>query len=193
MEQFKLYFELGLTHVLDINGYDHVLFLVVLAAPYLFSSWKKILFLVTVFTIGHTVSLVLSSYNVVSVNSKLVEFIIPVTIAFTAIFNIITSGKRIYSSKISLLLLATLLFGVIHGLGFSNYFKMIVGNTDYKFIPMLEFALGVEVAQIIIVIVVLLLSTIAQNILNISKKYWVLILSSITLGLVIPMLLSRWI
>tara|TARA_B110001450_G_scaffold54668_1_gene51210 strand:- start:2615 stop:3196 length:582 start_codon:yes stop_codon:yes gene_type:complete len=193
MEQFKLYFELGLTHVLDINGYDHVLFLVVLAAPYLFSSWKKILFLVTVFTIGHTVSLVLSSYNVVSVNSKLVEFIIPVTIAFTAIFNIITSGKRIYSSKISLILLATLLFGVIHGLGFSNYFKMIVGNTDYKFIPMLEFALGVEVAQIIIVIVVLLLSTIAQNILNISKKYWVLILSSITLGLVIPMLLSRWI
>jgi hypothetical protein len=193
MEQFKLYFELGLTHVLDINGYDHVLFLVVLAAPYLFSSWKKILFLVTIFTIGHSVSLVLSSYNVVSVNSKLVEFIIPVTIAFTAIFNIITSGKRIYNSKISLIFLTTLLFGVIHGLGFSNYFKMIVGNTDYKFIPMIEFALGVEVAQIIIVIVVLLLSTIAQNILNISKKYWVLILSSITLGLVIPMLLSRWI
>jgi hypothetical protein len=193
MEQFKLYFELGLTHVLDINGYDHVLFLVVLAAPYLFSSWKKILFLVTIFTIGHSVSLVLSSYNVVSVNSKLVEFIIPVTIAFTAIFNIITSGKRIYSSKISLILLTTLLFGVIHGLGFSNYFKMIVGNTDYKFIPMIEFALGVEFAQIIIVIVVLLLSTIAQNILNISKKYWVLILSSIILGLVVPMLLSRWI
>jgi hypothetical protein len=193
MEQFKLYFELGLTHVLDINGYDHVLFLVVLAAPYLFSSWKKILFLVTIFTIGHSVSLVLSSYNVVSVNSKLVEFIIPVTIAFTAIFNIITSGKRIYNSKISLIFLTTLLFGVIHGLGFSNYFKMIVGNTDYKFIPMIEFALGVEFAQIIIVIVVLLLSTIAQNILNISKKYWVLILSSITLGLVIPMLLSRWI
>jgi hypothetical protein len=193
MEQFKLYFELGLTHVLDINGYDHVLFLVVLAAPYLFSSWKKILFLVTVFTIGHTVSLVLSSYDVVSVNSKLVEFIIPVTIAFTAIFNIITSGKRIYNSKISLIFLTTLLFGVIHGLGFSNYFKMIVGNTDYKFIPMIEFALGVEFAQIIIVIVVLLLSTIAQNILNISKKYWVLILSSIILGLVVPMLLSRWI
>jgi hypothetical protein len=193
MEQFKLYFELGLTHVLDINGYDHVLFLVVLAAPYLFSSWKKILFLVTIFTIGHSVSLVLSSYNVVSVNSKLVEFIIPVTIAFTAIFNIITSGKRIYNSKISLIFLITLLFGVIHGLGFSNYFKMIVGNTDYKFIPMIEFALGVEFAQIIIVIVVLLLSTIAQNILNISKKYWVLILSSIILGLVVPMLLSRWI
>ncbi len=193
MEQFKLYFELGLTHVLDINGYDHVLFLVVLAAPYLFSSWKKILFLVTVFTIGHSISLVLSSYNVVSVNSKLVEFIIPVTIAFTAIFNIITSGKRIYNSKISLIFLITLLFGVIHGLGFSNYFKMIVGNTDYKFIPMIEFALGVEFAQIIIVIVVLFLSTFAQKILNISKKYWVLILSSITLGLVIPMLLSRWI
>ncbi len=191
MEQLKLFFELGLTHVLDINGYDHVLFLVVLAAPYLFSNWKKVLFLVTVFTVGHSISLILSSYKLVSVNSDLVEFVIPVTIAITAIFNIITSGKIIHNTKIGLMFFITLLFGVIHGLGFSNYFKMIVGNTDYKFIPLIEFALGVEIAQIIVVVVVLLLSSVAQNILNISKKDWVLVLSSITLGLVIPMLLSR--
>lgn len=191
MEQLKLYFELGLRHVLDINGYDHVLFLVVLAVPYLFSNWKKILFLVTVFTVGHSVSLILSSYNIVSVNSSLVEFIIPVTIAITALFNIFTSGKLNHNTKISLMFFVTLLFGIIHGLGFSSYFKMIVGNTDYKFIPLLEFALGVEIAQIVIVIVVLLLGTIVQNILNISKRDWVLVVSSITLGLIIPMLLSR--
>jgi len=191
MEQLKLFFELGLTHVLDINGYDHVLFLVVLAAPYLFSNWKKVLFLVTVFTVGHSISLILSSYKFVSVNSDLVEFVIPVTIAITALFNIITSGKIVQKTKIGLLFFITLLFGIIHGLGFSNYFKMIVGSADYKFIPLIEFALGVELAQVIVVVVVLLLSSAAQNILNISKKDWVLVLSSVTLGLVIPMLLSR--
>jgi len=191
MEQLKLFFELGLTHVLDINGYDHVLFLVVLAAPYLFSNWKKVLFLVTVFTVGHSISLILSSYKFVSVNSDLVEFVIPVTIAITALFNIMTSGKMVQKTKIGLLFFITLLFGVIHGLGFSNYFKMIVGSADYKFIPLIEFALGVELAQVIVVVVVLLLSSAAQNILNISKKDWVLVLSSVTLGLVIPMLLSR--
>ena len=191
MEQLKLFFELGLTHVLDINGYDHVLFLIVLAAPYLFSNWKKVLFLVTVFTIGHTISLILSSYNIVSVNSGLVEFVIPVTIAITALFNVFSSGKMIGNTKIGVVFFMTLFFGIVHGLGFSGYFKMIVGNTDYKFIPLMEFALGVEAAQIIIVVVVLVLASIAQNILNISKRDWVLVISSITLGLVIPMLLSR--
>jgi len=191
MEQLKLFFELGLTHVLDINGYDHVLFLVVLAAPYLFSNWKKILFLVTVFTVGHSISLILSSYNMIAINSGLVEFIIPITIAVTALFNIFTAGKINHNTKIGLMFFATLFFGIIHGLGFSNYFKMIVGNTDYKFIPLFEFALGVEAAQIVVVIVVLLLGAVIQNILNVSKKDWVLVVSSITLGLIIPMLLTR--
>lgn len=191
MDQFKLYFELGLTHVLNFNGYDHVLFLVVLAAPYLVSNWKKVLFLVTVFTVGHSVSLVLSSYQVISVNSGLVEFVIPITIAITALYNIITSGKKIQHTKIGLIFFMTLFFGIIHGLGFSNYFKMIIGNTQFKFIPLIEFALGVEAAQVIVVLVMLVLGSLAQNVLNISKKYWVLVLSSITLGLVLPMLLSR--
>jgi len=191
MEQLKLFFELGLTHVLDVNGYDHVLFLIVLAAPYLFSNWKKVLFLVTVFTVGHSISLILSSYNFISVNSSLVEFVIPVTIAVTALFNIFSSGKMVGNTKVGLVFFVTLFFGIVHGLGFSSYFKMIVGNTDYKFIPLIEFALGVEAAQIIVVIVVLVLASIAQNILSVSKKDWILVVSSITLGLVIPMLLSR--
>jgi hypothetical protein len=191
MEQLKLFFELGLTHVLDINGYDHILFLIVLAAPYLFSSWKKVLLLVSVFTIGHTISLFLSSYNLVVVNSSLVEFVIPVTIAVTAIFNIITSGRVSQNSKIGLMFFVTLVFGIIHGLGFSNYFKMIIGSSKFKFMPLIEFALGVELAQVIVVVLVLVLGGIAQSFLNISKKDWVLVLSSITLGLAIPMLLTR--
>ncbi len=191
MEQLKLFFELGLTHVLDINGYDHIIFLIVLAAPYLFSSWKKVLILVSVFTIGHTISLFLSSYNLVTVNSGLVEFVIPVTIAVTAIFNIVTSGRVSHNSKLGLMFFVTLIFGIIHGLGFSNYFKMIIGSSNFKFVPLIEFALGVETAQVIVVLLVLLLGGVAQNLLNISKKDWVLVLSSITLGLAIPMLLTR--
>jgi hypothetical protein len=191
MEQLKLFFELGLTHVLDINGYDHIIFLIVLAAPYLFSSWKKVLLLVSVFTIGHTISLFLSSYNLVTVNSSLVEFVIPVTIALTAIFNIVTSGRVSQNSKIGLMFFVTLVFGIIHGLGFSNYFKMIIGSSKFKFMPLIEFALGVELAQVIVVVLVLVLGGIAQSFLNISKKDWVLVLSSITLGLAIPMLLTR--
>jgi hypothetical protein len=191
MEQLQLFFELGLTHVLDINGYDHILFLAALAAPYLFSNWKKVLFLVTVFTVGHTMSLLLSSYNLVKVNSDLVEFVIPITIAITALFNILSQGKIIKDTKVGILFFITLFFGVIHGLGFSNYFKMIIGSTDYKFVPLVEFALGVEMAQVIIVLVVLLLGSLIQNVLNISKRIWVIGISSIIIGLVIPMLLSR--
>ncbi|MGB0897021.1 MAG: HupE/UreJ family protein [Flavobacteriaceae bacterium] len=191
MEQLQLFFELGLTHVLDINGYDHILFLAALAAPYVFSNWKKILFLVTIFTIGHTISLVLSSYNIVKINSDLVEFLIPVTIAITALYNIFFSAKPIKDTKVGVVFFITLFFGIIHGLGFSNYFKMIIGSESNKFLPLIEFALGVEVAQVIIVLVVLLLGSLVQNVLNVSKRIWVVTLSSIIIGLVIPMLLTR--
>lgn len=191
MEQLKLFFELGLTHVLDIEGYDHVLFLAALAAPYLFSNWKKVLFLVTVFTVGHTISLFLSSYGIVKVNSSLVEFIIPVTIAITAMYNIVFAGRVVQNTKVGIVFFITLFFGIIHGLGFSNYFKMIIGGQANKLAPLLEFALGVETAQVIIVTVVLALASVVQNVLNISKRDWVLVLSSIIIGLVIPMLLTR--
>lgn len=191
MEELKLFFELGLTHVLDIEGYDHVLFLMVLAVPYLFSNWKRILLLVTIFTIGHSISLVLSVYKIVSVNSSLVEFLIPVTIGITALYNLFTAGKSNDKEKIGVVSLITLFFGIIHGLGFSGYFKMIIGKSEFKFFPLLEFALGIEVAQVIVVLVVLLLGGLLQNFFRISKRDWVLIISSIVIGLIIPMLLER--
>ncbi|MFD0964440.1 HupE/UreJ family protein [Pseudofulvibacter geojedonensis] len=191
MEQFKLFLELGLTHVLDINGYDHVLFLMVLAAPYLFSNWKKILLLVTVFTVGHTLSLILAAFEVVSVKSSLVEFLIPVTIGVAAVYNIITAGKNQTNDKVGVLFFTTLFFGVIHGLGFSNYFRMIIGRSEEKIVPLLEFALGIEIAQVLIVVAMLILATLFQTFLRVTRKDWVLVVSSIVIGLIIPMLLER--
>ncbi|MFT4697615.1 MAG: hypothetical protein ACI9SJ_000744 [Flavobacteriaceae bacterium] len=190
MNEFWLYFKLGLNHVLDMQAYDHVLFIVVLVAAYNFSDWKKLLGLVSLFTLGHTISLLLASYSIASVSSSVIEFLIPITILITAFFNIIASRKSNHSEKIGLLLIITFFFGLIHGFGFATYFNMI--KDDTTILPLLEFALGIEIAQIIIVIIVLIISFIFQSFLRFNKRDWILIISSLVIGIVIPMLIENW-
>jgi len=182
--------EYGINHVLDINGYDHVLFLMVLTVPYLFKDWKRVLILVSTFTLGHTLSLVLAAYNVVSINGSLVEFLIPLTILIVAVYNVFTAGKKAKEQKIGILFISTLFFGIIHGLGFAREFKMFIGKSESKLEPLLEFALGIEIAQIIIVFVVLFLGFMGQTIFRFSKRDWMMVISAIVVGLVIPMLLQ---
>ncbi len=186
MDSFWFYFKEGLFHVLDWNAYDHILFLIVLTVPYVFSNWKKLLTLVTIFTIGHTVSLGLSAYGIITVNSSLVEVLIPITILVTALFNIFTAGKKGRNEKLNIHLFAALFFGLIHGLGFSTYFKMMTASTNSKLLPLLEYTLGIEAAQIIIVFVVLIISFIVQAIFRFSLRDWVLVISSIVIGVAIP-------
>ena len=190
MSDFWLYLNLGLNHVLDWQAYDHILFLIVLVAAYTFSSWKNIFILVTLFTVGHTMSLLLASYNVVTVSSNWIEFLIPITILIAAVYNLITAGKNRYSESIGLFYVITIFFGLIHGFGFASYFKII--NDDKAILPLLEFALGIEIAQLIVVLFVLLLGFIFQRIFRFNKRDWVLVVSSIVIGLVIPMLHQNW-
>ncbi|OBX23674.1 MULTISPECIES: HupE/UreJ family protein [Bizionia] len=190
LENFWFNVEYGINHVLDINAYDHVLFLIVLTVPYLFKDWKRVLILVTIFTLGHTLSLVLAAYGVVSVNGSLVEFLIPITILIIALFNVFTAGKGAQKEKIGVLFFSTLFFGLVHGLGFAREFQMMVGKSDNKLLTLLEFALGIELAQIIIVFVVLFLGYIMQTIFRFSKRDWVMVISAVVVGLVIPMILN---
>ena len=190
MSDFLLYLKLGLTHVLDWQAYDHILFLIVLVAAYNFSNWKRIFILVSLFTIGHTVSLLLVNYSVVAISSKWVEFLIPVTILVAAFYNLLTSGKNNRIEKVGLFYVITIFFGLVHGFGFATYYKMITGGNEI--LPLLEFALGIELAQIIVVTIVLIFSFIFQSILRFNKKDWVLVVSSIVIGLVIPMLQNNW-
>lgn len=190
MSDFLLYLKLGLTHVLDWQAYDHILFLIVLVAAYNFSNWKRIFILVSLFTVGHTVSLLLVNYSVVAISSKWVEFLIPVTILVAAFYNLLTSGKNNRSEKVGLFYVITIFFGLVHGFGFAAYYKMITGGNEI--LPLLEFALGIELAQIIVVTIVLIFSFIFQSILRFNKKDWVLVVSSIVIGLVIPMLQNNW-
>jgi len=131
MSQFWVYFELGLDHVLDWQAYDHVLFLVVLVASHGFATWKRVLGLVTLFTIGHTLALFLSVYKVLEVNPAYVEFLIPITILATAIFDIITSGKKVRNTNYSVLYFTTGFFGLVHGLGFICQSLFKVSKRDW--------------------------------------------------------------
>lgn len=190
-DNFWFNVQYGMNHVLDIKAYDHVLFLLVLTVPYMFKDWKRVLLLVTMFTLGHTISLILSVYGIVNVNSNLVEFLIPITILVVALYNVFTAGKKAPSEKIGILFFTTLFFGLIHGLGFASEFKMFVGRTGDKLLPLIEFALGIELAQIIIVFIVLFFGFICQTIFRFSKRDWIMVISAIVIGLVIPMLINN--
>jgi hypothetical protein len=192
MSEFWLYFKVGINHVLDINAYDHVLFLLALMIPYTFKDWKRVLLLVSLFTIGHSMSLILSVYSVIYVNPNAIEFLIPITIITTAFYTLFTAGKNTKGNgNLSFMGVTTLFFGVIHGLGFSNYFKSILpGNASDKLIPSLEFALGIEAAQLITVFAVLILAYIVQTFFRFSKKDWALVMSAFVIGVVLPMIIE---
>ncbi|WP_044404771.1 HupE/UreJ family protein [Lacinutrix sp. Hel_I_90] len=191
LQEFWFDVKYGIDHVLDINAYDHILFLIVLTVPYLFKDWKRVFLLVTMFTVGHTLSLVLATYGAVSIKASIVEFLIPVTILIVAIFNVFTSGKGAQKEKVGVLFISTLFFGLIHGLGFARELKMHLSAGENKLWLLLKFALGIEIAQIVIVFIVLFLGYLMQTIFRFSKRDWVMVISAVVIGLVIPMLIRN--
>ncbi|WP_075342947.1 HupE/UreJ family protein [Tenacibaculum agarivorans] len=190
MNDFILYFKMGLFHVLDIKAYDHILFLIVLAVVYQFKQWKKVLWLVTLFTVGHSITLALSAYNVINVRADLVEFLIPLTIFITGLLNVITARKASVGKENQNLFFA-FFFGLVHGLGFSNYFKAMIGRNAEKLFPLLEFALGVEAAQVIIVGLILIVGALVQSIFGVNRRDWILVASSIVIGFAVQMMIDR--
>ena len=191
MSEFWIFFEKGLRHILDLSAYDHILFLIALTIPYAFKDWKRLLLLVTIFTIGHTVALLLSVFGVVIIKVNLVEFLIPITILIIAFFNLFTAGKSSKQESISVIGFVTLFFGIIHGLSFAGYFKTLVGGSPQsKLLPLSEFSLGIEASQIIVVFIVLILSYIVQTFFRFSKRDWTLVMSAFVIGVVLPMIIS---
>ncbi|MBT8301801.1 MAG: HupE/UreJ family protein [Maribacter sp.] len=192
MENFLFYIELGLDHVLDFAAYDHILFLAALSLPFTFKSWKRVLVLVTVFTIAHCLSLGLSVYDIMVVNVGLIEFLIPVTILFTAVFNLLYIKSTSRERSIVLHVLATAFFGLIHGFGFSNYFKMLMSGEDEKLSPLLGFATGIELSQVLIVLLVLGLAHVIQSFLKVKRQYFVTLASILVISITIPMLIATF-
>jgi hypothetical protein len=162
-----------------------------LTIPYAFKDWKKLLLLATIFTVGHTLALLLSVFGVVIIKVNLIEFLIPITILVIAFFNLFTAGKSSKQEGISVVGFVTLFFGIVHGLGFAGYFKTLVGGSPQsKLLPLSEFSLGIEASQIIVIFIVLILSYIVQTFFRFSKRDWTLVMSSFVIGVVLPMIIS---
>jgi hypothetical protein len=192
MGDFWFYIQMGLEHVLDLNAYDHILFLTALAVPFTFANWKKVLVLATIFTIAHCLSLALSVYGILEVDVALIEFLIPITILFTAIHNLFHFNKPAEQRSIVLYGVATTFFGLIHGFGFSNYFKMLMAGEEEKISPLLGFAAGIEFSQILILLAVLCANYIVNSFIGVKQPLFTRIMSIIILCITIPMLVTTF-
>jgi hypothetical protein len=187
---FMFFLKEGFYHVLDINALDHVLFFIAVSIVFTIKQWKKVLLLVSIFTVAHTITFTLSSYNIIYINKNLVEFLIPVTILITTINNSLKSIKNQKIIRVNYYF--TFVFGLIHGLGFSSYFKMLIDKNDSILVPLLEFALGIELVQILIVSVIIMLNTLVINYVKIKNKHWTLFVSFLLLIKIIPMIFNRF-
>ena len=189
--EFSIYLSLGFDHILDINGYDHILFVIALCAIYQISEWKKVAILATSFTFGHSVTLALSALDLVSVDSALIEFLIPLTILLTALYNVY--NRRSSYVSISIKYSLAVFFGLIHGMGFSNFFRSAaIPGIDEGFITqLLAFNLGVELGQLIIIAFILGLTYVFLEIIKVKVREWNLFISGATAGLSIAMIIER--
>lgn len=189
MNSFQLYFKLGVQHILDLQGFDHILFVLALCAVFVPRDWKKILLLVTSFTIGHTLTLGLATFRLINVNGELIEFLIPLTIAITALSTIFKPRPTI-SKGIQFAYVYALFFGLIHGLGFSNYLRELLGSEASIWYPLLAFNLGLELGQVVIVGAYLVVTSILVGMAGVSRREWALILSSFVFGIALMLMLD---
>jgi hypothetical protein len=190
MNDFAFYFDLGWKHIISTDALDHQLFIATLASIYLAENWKEVLILVTAFTIGHSLTLALSSYNVIQFSNKWVEFLIPVTILITAIINFFR--KNFHPASYGLQYFLALFFGLIHGLGFANTIRFMLAGNQSITIPLLGFNVGLEAGQIIVVAVIILLSFLFVNKLRLQRKYWIWSLSAIALTWSVFLCIQNW-
>lgn len=192
MQEFLFYIKLGLNHVLDFGAYDHILFLSALAVPFTFKNWKHVVVLATIFTIAHCSSLALSVYEVFTVDVGLIEFLIPVTILITALFNFTYVFREGVNLGELLHYIATAFFGLIHGFGFSNYFKMLMAEEEDKITPLLGFATGIELSQVTIILVILTLAYVMLNLLKVKRPIFIAVASILIIAITIPLLIATF-
>ncbi|MBA2498494.1 MAG: HupE/UreJ family protein [Chitinophagaceae bacterium] len=189
MQDFKFYLGLGWEHIMSWDALDHLLFIAVLTALYLFKDWKQLLILVTAFTIGHSLTLALSVLDVIKVDSVWVEFLIPCTIFLTAIYNLFHTKFTIRSVRVNYLL--ALFFGLIHGLGFANIIRFSLAEGQSLATGLLGFNIGLELGQLVVVAILLIVSHIIVNIFKASRRDWVIFLSAAVFSLALKMALER--
>jgi hypothetical protein len=188
LSDFLLWLRLGMEHITDLKGYDHILFVSSVCAVYSRREWKSVLWLVTAFTLGHSITLALSTLRLVNINTALIELLIPLTIIVSCLFNIFFREAAWGKAKYAL----TAFFGLIHGLGFSNFLRNMLGNEDSLFVPLLAFNLGLEVGQLVIVALAMCVSLVVVEVFHAPRREWTLVFSGSILGMALTMAIERF-
>ncbi len=192
MSEFELYFVLGRDHILDYaNGYDHILFVLALCAVYVIQDWKQILILVTAFTVGHSITLALATMNMIAVSADWIEFLIPVTIFTTAVSNLFRKEEIFSTTGIHTNYILAIFFGLIHGMGFSNYLRALLGRDQGILTQLFAFNVGLEVGQIIVVGIFLAVSFLAIALARMNRRDWKMIISSAVAGIALMLMKDR--
>lgn len=190
MQDFIFYLKLGWEHIISLDALDHQLFVLVLVAAYSYSEWRKILILVTAFTIGHSVTLALSTLDVIRIPSDWVEFLIPLTILITAFDNILMRNQP--KNLMLLNYYLALIFGLIHGMGFANTARMTLAQEQNIFTPLLGFNIGLELGQVVVVALILLIEFLLIKFFKLKKVHWMVFASFITLLISLKICIERF-
>ncbi len=183
-----LYFELGLKHLTDLGAYDHMLFLLALVAPYRLKDWKKLIVLATAFTLGHSLTLALAALKIIPVQTQWIEFFIPVSILISALAALFIKpgGKPTFHYVLALV------FGLIHGMGFSSFFAALLGKASNVVSPLLFFNLGIELGQILVILLIFGLYFLAHKLFSVQHRHWTLFVSGAATGLALVMSLENY-
>ena len=202
MSVFETYLQLGFLHICTPRAADHLTFLLALCAPYVLADWRRVLALVTSFTVGHSLTLALATLGVVAFRPALIEALIPVTIMVTALLNLRRAGASsarpslrprpapVLAAAPNLLALG---FGLIHGLGFSNYLRALLGANSRPLQELLAFNVGVELGQVLIVTAILLVGAVLVGSLRVARRDWLLTTSGAALGIATLLLVQlQW-
>ena len=191
MRSIDMYINLGFQHISDLAGYDHILFLLALCAVYSIDQWRPLFILVTAFTVGHSITLALSSFGWVVVPSHIIEFLIPVTILITAIRNVAVSASDHLTDAQGNMTghyLVALCFGFIHGMGFSNYFRALMMDSSSITIPLLGFNLGIEIGQLLVVSIIVIVASLVVKFAQVKHRDWNLFISGAAAGISIVLM-----
>ncbi|MEM7078699.1 MAG: HupE/UreJ family protein [Pseudomonadota bacterium] len=185
MHPFKFYLQMGFEHISDLAGFDHILFLVALCAVYRLAQWRRLLILVTAFTIGHSITLALASLGTLTLSSELIEFLIPTTILLTALHNVIGQPAQADTKKMGRNYAMALFFGLIHGMGFSNYFRALLMDDSSIVMPLLAFNLGIELGQLLVVAVIVSVAYLFLRTTRVQHREWNLFVSGMAAGMAV--------
>lgn len=183
LTDFLFYFKLGWSHIVSIDALDHQLFILALVAVYTSKNIKQVLILVTAFTIGHSLTLLLSVLDIIRFASTWIEFLIPCTIVITALANLFKKTSSNY--------FLALIFGLIHGMGFANSIRMMLAKDQNIGWGLFGFNVGLEVGQIFFVIIILCVTWLCLSIFRVKRRDWILFLSAAVFSLALQMALQR--